>query len=137
MVVANPYVQYKQVILNSSTKEDLVILAYEGAIRFLNKSMEGFEKNDFEKINYYILKTHAIISELIVSLNYEVGGEIAINLYRIYEYMNYRLGVANIKKDPKPVKEVMGLLDLLREAWTVARGKVYEDGEYSRNSQLH
>ena len=137
MVVASPYVQYKQVLLNSSTKEDLVILAYEGALRFLNKSMDGFDSRDFEKINYYILKTHAIISELIVSLNYEVGGEIAINLYRIYEYMNYRLGVANIKKDPKPVKEIIGLLDLLKDAWMIARGKVYTDGEYSRNSQLH
>ncbi len=119
MVGAGPYIQFKQVVLNGSTREGIVMLSYERAIRCLYKSVEGFEKRDFEKINYYILKTHAIISELILNLNYGAGGEISTSLYRIYEYMNHRLATANIKKDPKPIKEIIGLLDLLRDARTI------------------
>jgi flagellar protein FliS len=71
MIAVSPYTQYKQVIVNSSTKEDLVIMAYEGAIKFLDISLEYFDKNDLEKINNYILKAAAIISELSTSLNLE------------------------------------------------------------------
>lgn len=132
MAVANPYTQYKQVIVNSSTREDLIIMAYDGAIKFLNNSLENFSKKDLEKINNYILKAHAIISELMLSLNFDEGGDIATNLFRIYEYMNYKLNLANIKKDAEPVKEIMELLRILREAWIVAREKVYSNVEYSR-----
>lgn len=132
MVVANPYTQYKQVIVNSSTREDLIIMAYDGAIKFLNNSLENFSKKDLEKINNYILKAHAIISELMISLNFDEGGDIATNLFRIYEYMNYRLNLANIKKDAEPVKEIIELLRILREAWIIAREKVYSNVEYSR-----
>ncbi len=132
MVVANPYTQYKQVIVNSSSREDLIIMAYDGAIKFLNNSLENFSKKDLEKVNNYILKAHAIISELMISLNFDEGGDIATDLFRIYEYMNYRLNLANMKKDAEPVKEIIELLRILREAWIIAREKVYSNVEYSR-----
>jgi len=125
MKKSNPYLQYQQVKVNSSTKEDLIIMAYDGAIKFLNLSLSYFKENNIEKINCYILKAHAIISELMAIINFEAGADIAFNLLRLYEYMNSRLMQANIKKDHKPVIEIIGILNELRSAWIVAREKVF------------
>ncbi len=127
----NPYLQYQQIKINSSTKEDLIIMAYDGAIKFLNLSLEYFKENNPERINYYIKKTQAIINELMNSLNFELGGDIAMNLFRLYEYMNYRLVLANIKKDLKQVVEIIGLLSELKSGWIAAKGKVFLDARAS------
>ena len=129
MLKTNPYAKYKEVQIKSATKENLVIMAYDGAIKFLNRAREAFKNKDYEDINNNILRTQAIISEMMVSLNFEEGKEIAINLFRLYEYMNYRLTYVNIKKDPEPLDEIIELLLTLRDGWLVAREKVSNNGK--------
>jgi flagellar secretion chaperone FliS len=129
MLKTNPYAAYKEVQVKSATRENLVIMAYDGTIKFLNRALEAFENENQEEINSNILRTQAIISEMMVSLNFEEGKEIATNLFRIYEYMNYRLTYANIKKEPEPLHEIIALLITLREGWLVAREKVSTHGK--------
>ncbi|MGB4006908.1 MAG: flagellar export chaperone FliS, partial [Halanaerobiales bacterium] len=74
--------------------------------------------------NNKLKKTGDIISELMVSLDMEQGGEIARNLYNLYDYMNRRLIQANIRKDPALVDEVINLLSSLKESWEEAISKV-------------
>ncbi|MGB4006903.1 MAG: flagellar export chaperone FliS, partial [Halanaerobiales bacterium] len=74
--------------------------------------------------NNKLKKTGDIISELMVSLDMEQGGEIARNLYNLYDYMNRRLIQANIRKDPGLVDEVITLLTSLKESWEEVIGRV-------------
>lgn len=129
MTIANPYEQYQQIKVKSSPREKLLIMAYDGAIRFINVSLKNLNDGDLEKVHFNILKAQAIISELMISLDMEKGGEIAVNLFRIYEYMNHRLTIGNATKDKKPFEEVKSLLNRLREAWLEIRKNVSQDSK--------
>ena len=117
MVLNNPYQKYKDVQVASIPKEDVVVLAYEGAIKFINKSIECLEADDLQKAHFNCIRSQEIINELVRSLNFEQGGEIAHNLLRLYEFMVYRLMIGNSKKISGPLVEVRDMLETLRQAW--------------------
>ena len=111
---------YKRKQIESATPGQLVLLLYDGAIDFLNRAEAALllkTPDRFEKYHNSLISCQNIITELIASLDLERGGEIANNLFRLYDFMNYRLVDANISKELTPVKEVRGLLNELRSAW--------------------
>ncbi|MCB1136818.1 MAG: flagellar export chaperone FliS [Chlamydiia bacterium] len=111
---------YKRKQIESATPGQLVVLLYEGAIEYLNRAERalGQEGNSrYEHFHNNLIACQNILTELSVSLDMELGGEIAENLYRLYDYMNYRLVDANMEKDLKGLHEVKELLSTLREAW--------------------
>jgi flagellar protein FliS len=76
----------------------------------------------------YISKAQDIIDELNNSLNMQDGGEIALTLRKIYNFLYFYLVKANLKKDPKMIKEVISILSTLREAWDeISKKKIEED----------
>ena len=87
---------------------------------------EKLSGSDIEKIHVNIVKTQDIISELMSSLNMEVG-EFSNRLFSIYMYMNNRLIEGNIKKDKAPLLEVRRHLTELREAWAQASKNVQQE----------
>lgn len=113
--VRNAY-QTNQVTTASPKK--LVIMLYDGAIKNLRLAELSLEEKNIENVNKYLKKTQAIISEFMSTLNFEDGGDVAKNLYQLYEYMNRRLIRANIDKDTEPIKEVRKYLEELRDTWT-------------------
>jgi len=94
-------------------------MLYDGAIKSLNIAIELMEKKDskLDVVSNNIIKAQDIVSELMVSLDFEKGGEIAKNLFGIYMYMNRELLSANVKKEIGPLKTVRKFLMDLREAW--------------------
>lgn len=114
----SPYQIYQQSSVQTATRGQLVIMLYEGAIRFTNAGIEGIHKRDYEKANNNLKKAQAIIHELIASLNKEF--EISIELDRIYEYWLHQLIQSNLKKNAVPAIEVLGHLHELRDAWKIA-----------------
>jgi len=117
----NPYLkQYQQNTIQTSSPEKLLILLYDGAIQFLNKSKIGFEKNNLEAINNNIIGAQRIIAEFMNTLDMEAGGDMAANLYNLYDYLHYRLIQANLKKDVTMVDEVLVYLKDLRNTWDQA-----------------
>lgn len=112
--------KYRQSISSEiayATPHRLVQMLMEGALDRIAAAKGGIERNDIDvragQINWAI----SIIDGLRASLNMEVGGEIAANLDRLYEYMNRRLAEANISNDIGPLDEVSSLLKELKEAW--------------------
>jgi len=94
----------------------LVILLYEGAIRFLRR-LDGLEySKNIELKNHNINKAYAIISELQSSLNMDYK-EISEPLFSLYNYMSSKLVEANIRNNPEGVQDVIHLLNELKEAW--------------------
>ena len=108
--------QTNQVVTASPKK--LVIMLYDGAIKNLRLAELSLNEKNIENSNKYLTKTQAIITEFMSTLNFEDGGDVAKNLYQLYEYMNRRLIRANIDKDVEPIIEVKKYLEELRDTWT-------------------
>lgn len=112
--------QYQQNHIYTATPEQILIMLYDGAIRFTRQAMiAGEQGNQAEKLER-ISKTLAIITEFSNTLNHEIGGEIAADLDGLYQFMIRELNAARKDKSGDKLKTVEGLLVDLRETWSQA-----------------
>ncbi|MBF0498595.1 MAG: flagellar export chaperone FliS [Candidatus Riflebacteria bacterium] len=111
---------YKKTQIESASPEMLILMLYDGALRFMGQAEEAFAEKNTERINNFLLRVQAIITELLASLDKEKGGEIAKNLERLYLFFLERLAESNIKKDPAPLKAIKPLIEDLRNTWAEA-----------------
>ncbi|MEW5722376.1 MAG: flagellar export chaperone FliS [Thermodesulfobacteriota bacterium] len=109
--------QYKQTQVTTVDKGRLIVLLYEGAIKFLRQARECQEQGDLPGKTNAINRALDIIGELNQSLNMGEGGEMAVNLRQLYLFWSDHLLRAKIKKDIKSLDEVIGMLTSLCEAW--------------------
>jgi flagellar secretion chaperone FliS len=109
---------YYQTHIQSRSPLELVVMLYDGAIRFLNQTTEAMERGDLVAKRDAMSRSMAILSELQGMLDLEQGGEVAASLDSLYTYMIERLSAANAERDPKPIAEVIRLLAGLRDAWS-------------------
>ncbi|MCM3079657.1 flagellar export chaperone FliS [Brevibacillus invocatus] len=116
----NPYQTYQNQSIQTATADRLLIMLFEGALRFLKESMEAIDKRDYTTANNKNIRVQNIVNELIITLNHEVGGDISKNLLAIYQYVLERLIEANIKKDRAILEEVYVHLKELHEAFKEA-----------------
>lgn len=114
--ISNAYQTYQQNQVNTASQGKLLLMLYDGALKFLRLAMVALEEKNFERTNEYLKRTQNIVHELMVTLNFDAG-EIAQNLYDLYDFMNHELIQANIKKDMKNIKNVKKMLESLRSAW--------------------
>ena len=112
------YQKYQQTQFQTASPAKLLLMLYEGAIRFVRTGISGIEEADYEKSNMNLCKGQAVLHELIAALNYDYP--IAKTLYQVYEYMIHRLIQSNLKKDVRPAREVLDYLTELKEAWETA-----------------
>lgn len=120
-MVARGVNSYKQTEVQSRTPLELVTMLYDGVLRFIGQAREGIERRDIPARQDALNRALAIISELQSTLNMELGGEVAVELDRLYEYANLRLLDAAIKNDVAPIDEVRRIFEILRDGWaTVA-----------------
>ena len=118
----NPFEQYKETEITTANQGKLIVMLYDGAIKFLSIAVEKMNPKTYDVVNNNIIKAQDIITELLLSLNMEEGGEISSNLFNLYMYFKRRLLEANISKDPEIVKEIINHLKKLREAWDKISG---------------
>lgn len=135
MMSNSAHKQYKDAQYKTASQEKLLLMLYEGAISFSNQAIKKMNEEDHEEANEKIKRVQAIINELMVTLDMDRGGEIANNLYNLYEYMNRRLIQANIRKDSKIVEEVLNLLKDLKDGWDEAVKKLKSQGRQAQTQQ--
>lgn len=122
----NAYNVYKETGVKTASQGKLLIMLYQEAVKQLGNACELVDDNgkilpqNIEKFGKCIQKTQEIISELMVSLDMEKGGEIAKNLMSLYVFFNAELMNANIYKDKKRIENVKRMLFDLLGAWNVA-----------------
>jgi len=109
--------QYQKTQVTTVDSGKVVVLLYEGAIKFLRKSQEGIAEKDIEKRHNNIMRALDIIDELNNSLNFSEGGEIAISLRTLYDFMHGHLTEANINNNSQMIQEVVSMLSSLKDAW--------------------
>jgi flagellar protein FliS len=113
----NPYNQYKQTQITTANQGKLIVMLYDGAIKFLNIALDNMSPKTYDVVNNNIIKAQDIITELLLSLNMDEGGEISQNLFNLYMYFKRQLLEANIRKDAEILNHIVKLLKELREAW--------------------
>jgi len=121
MSALNPYLkQYQKNSVETASPEKLLIMLYDGAIQFLNKAKLSMEEGEIEQTHNNLTGCQNIILEFMSTLDMKQGGDLAQNLYRLYEYYYNTLVQANLQKDIKKVEEVLKHLKGLRETWQQA-----------------
>jgi flagellar secretion chaperone FliS len=116
---------YKETKIKTAGQGQLIIMLYEEAVRQLSMAIEMLEmKNEnkkihdkIEKINKAIMKAEEIITELMVSLDFDQGGDIAKNLFALYSWFNKELLEASISQDVERIKTVRNMFGELHESW--------------------
>ena len=114
---------YQKIKIETATPEALILMLYDGALRFMTQAELAFEENNIEKINNSLLRVQAIFTELQCSLDREKGGDIATNLERLYIFFNSQLIEANMKKDVSYLQAIRPMVQNLRDTWEVAMQK--------------
>ncbi|MTI46788.1 flagellar export chaperone FliS [Sporosalibacterium faouarense] len=118
MAMSNPYSQYKQNSIMTASPQELNIMLYKGAMKFIKQSIIAIDKKEIEVAHKSNIRAQDIFIHFmsIVDTNYEVGK----NLYSLYDYMQDRLQEGNIKKDIEILQEVYDMTNELKETWEEA-----------------
>ncbi len=117
----NGYVnQYQQNQIATASKEQILIMLYDGAIRFCRQANTAITEEDMAVKGKYIGKAMAIIAEFANSLDHKIGGAIADDLDGLYTFMLKELSLANVNSDQDKIEIVINLLMDLRQTWVEA-----------------
>jgi flagellar protein FliS len=123
--MSDPVRSYKETQIKTATPGRLVVMLYDGALKYLGLAMEalGAHHQRYDRASEYLIRTQDIITELMVSLDFDQGGEIARNLFNLYLWMNRELLQGNISKSCAPLEQVKKLLTELRGVWAEVADK--------------
>ncbi|RED83988.1 flagellar export chaperone FliS [Cohnella phaseoli] len=113
----NPFMKYQQTAVQTSGPQ-LLLMLYDGAIRFTRAGIEGIQQRNMQQSNTNLIKAQQVIHELVASLNFEY--ELSHNLVQIYEYMIHQLITANTRKETAPAQEALNHLLELKATWITA-----------------
>lgn len=111
---------YKKTSVQTASKEQILLMLYQAAIKNCKKAMESIDNKDVAAKGIFIGKLQDIIIELNNSLDFEVGGDVARELSSLYDYLLYSSTQANIKIDKEPLEGCLNVLNTLYDGWSQA-----------------
>jgi flagellar protein FliS len=114
---ASHSVAYKQQSILTATPGQLVVMLYDGCLRFLHQAAYAMREGNVTEADARLQRAEAIIDELHATLDMEKGGVVASRLQGIYVFCSRHLIEARFAHDPKMIEKVAELLGELREAW--------------------
>lgn len=112
--------RYQSTRATTTSREDILIMLYEGAIRFLERSIAEKEMGNLAQHKNFLRRGRAIIEEFQNTLDFEKGGDIALQLFELYTVMLDYLTQANITQDMVHVRNTIRLLNILLDGWREA-----------------
>lgn len=122
--MSNAAHKYKTTSIQSASREKILLMLYEGAIKFVKLGIQGIEKNNVKEKCENIGRAYDIILELNNTLDHKIGGEVAARLEQLYQFMIEQLIKANAQNDIESLKTVQKLLETLHEGWVQAVQKL-------------
>lgn len=111
------YNAYSQSQVGIESPQKLVEMLYEGILRFCSRAKVAIRNEDIEQRVYFVKRTTAIFIELINTLDYEKGGEVAHYLSGLYTREIQLLSLANLENNEERIDEVIKVTKGLLEAW--------------------
>ena len=115
--MTNPYKQYQKTQVVTASREKILLMLYEGAIRFTKQARAAMNDKKIADKGKAISKATAIISELMATLDFKVGGQLAQDLENLYIFMIDKLIEANVYNKIECLDDVERLLNTLYSAW--------------------
>lgn len=109
--------EYQKGAVNGASPVQLVVMLYDGALRFMEAGKHAMAAKDLEKQNHNLQRAQKIVMELMTCLDMEKGGEIAKNLLALYTYALDQLVQANVNDEPAGIERSIKIFSELRESW--------------------
>lgn len=129
-MITSPYDKYRQSSVTTSSPSQLLLMLFDGAIRFGKSAMEAMDGGDYSKVSTNLGKAQTIVNELITTLDQTY--DVSKSLSALYEYINYLFIESNIKKSKEQAEEAIGYLFELRQTFAqaakVAAGQELQHG---------
>ena len=107
---------YKKNQINTASSEQLVLMLYDGARKFIKLAIKSLQDRDMQSAHHNLIRSQNIVAGLMSGINFEAG-EIAQNLFQLYTFMHSRLIQANLEKNSQYAQEVLEMIEELRGAW--------------------
>lgn len=107
--------KYKQNTVSTATPEELTLMLYDGAIKFMNIGKYSIENKDIQKTSSALIRSQDIINELNHSLNMDY--ELSQDMRNLYDFMVSKLVDANVRKDTQPIDEALEIAYSMRDTW--------------------
>ncbi|MDD5794550.1 MAG: flagellar export chaperone FliS [Clostridiales bacterium] len=123
----NGYNVYKNNTVNYASKEQLLLMLVDGAVKYAKRAELAIEKKDVKTAHDNLIRTQDIFTELMVTLNQDAGLW-AKQLYRVYDFIKEKLVEANLKKDINVLREVLPLIENVRDLWHETYDKAKASG---------
>jgi flagellar protein FliS len=120
MQTNNAYNAYKNNSVNYASREQLLLMLLDGAVKFSKIGRQAIVDKDVKKAHENLLKTQNIFYELMATLDVNTGGEWARSLMSVYDFIARRLTDANIKKDVEIINEIIPFIEDVRDTWNEA-----------------
>lgn len=115
-MAVNPYSKYKENSISIASKEQLIIMLVDGAVKYTKVAKLALEKGDKARAHNELIRVQGIFAELISSLDVNAG-TFVVDLLNIYNFIRNKLIQANIKKDIEIINEVLPIIEDVRDMW--------------------
>jgi flagellar protein FliS len=117
--------QYLETSIATASKEDLIVKVFDILVLSSTQALDKLQnhRDDIEGIHKTLLRAQRALALLMGSLNMEIGGEVARNLFRVYEFWHHELVMANMQKDPVRVDRILPDFKDYRQMWVQAIGE--------------
>ncbi len=116
MFTSNPYNAYKQNTINMASKEQLLLMLVDGTVKYTKIARLAIEKGNIQAAHEELTRVQDIFTELMSTLDMNAG-EMAENLFNLYDFIKRQLVQANIKKDVEIIEETLPLIEEVRDMW--------------------
>ena len=118
---------YKNNSINYASKEQLLLMLVDGAVKFSKRAEIAIEKKDIKTAHESLIRAQDIFIELMSTLKRDAG-DWAVQLFKVYEFINNKLVEVNIKKDLNMLREILPLIEEVRDIWYAAYEKAKKIG---------
>jgi flagellar secretion chaperone FliS len=125
--------RYNHVAVETADQKELILICYDEAIRALQQGMECYTQKKFEEKARLFIRAQNLLSELLVSLNLEAGGQIAFNLKLIYRFIIDQITIGDLKRDLKLLSDLSAMLSELRSAWAQVESRPVSGDAFGQN----
>jgi flagellar protein FliS len=125
--------QYRQASVETADRGQLIIMVYDHCIKWCGIAKEALEAGNFARKSEACQKVEAGISELMSSLDVPKGGDVAKNLWRLYDFYSHHIHEGNMKNIAKNFTEVGEMMGQLRESWQKALSEIRRDKTLANN----
>lgn len=114
---SDPYSTYKSTQIETASQEKILLMLYDGCIKYTRQAKHAMLEEEYQDSHEKLIQAQDIVTELMSSLDMDVGGEVAQELYQLYDFCLHNLIQANVEKDSSRIEDVLAVLEELKETW--------------------